>query len=101
MTLEDPISTTPDTALELEIAGLIVTALNLDIDAADIQPEEALYGEGQDGKGLGMDSIDILEVALVVSKRFGFQLKADSEDNFRIFSSLRSLTAYIVAHRTK
>ncbi len=86
----------PDTALEREIAGMIVSALNLEVAAEDIQPEAALYGDG-----LGLDSIDILEVALLVSKRFGVQLKADSEDNFRIFSSLRSLTTYIIEHRTK
>jgi len=86
----------PDTALEREIAGMIVSALNLEVAPEDIQPEAALYGDG-----LGLDSIDILEVALLVSKRFGVQLKADSEDNFRIFSSLRSLTTYIIEHRAK
>ncbi|KAF7600039.1 MAG: acyl carrier protein [Candidatus Dactylopiibacterium carminicum] len=88
-------SATPDLALEREVAALIVEALNLEVSADEIQPEDALFGEG-----LGLDSIDILEVALVVSKRYGFQLKADSEDNFSIFSSLRSLAAYIQAHRT-
>lgn len=82
--------------LEREVAGMIVSGLNLEVAPEDIQPDAALYGDG-----LGLDSIDILEVALLVSKRFGVQLKADSEDNFHIFSSLRSLTAYIVAHRTK
>lgn len=75
---------------------MIVSALNLEVSPDEIQPDDALYGEG-----LGLDSIDILEVALVVSKHFGVQMKADSEDNFQIFSSLRSLTAYIVEHRTK
>lgn len=74
---------------------MIVSALNLEVSPDEIQPEDALYGDG-----LGLDSIDILEVALVVSKHFGVQMKADSEDNFKIFSSLRSLTAYIVEHRT-
>jgi len=85
----------PDTKLEREIAAMIVSALNLEVSPDEIQPEDALYGDG-----LGLDSIDILEVALVVSKHFGVQMKADSEDNFKIFSSLRSLTAYIVEHRT-
>lgn len=85
---------TPDLALEREVAALIVEALNLEIQADEIQPEEALFGEG-----LGLDSIDILEVALVVSKRYGFQLKADNDDNFRIFSSLRSLASHIQANR--
>ncbi len=86
-----------DAALEREVAGMIVEALNLEISADEIKAEEALYGDD----GLGLDSIDILEVALVVSKRYGFQLKADSEDNFRIFSSLRSLAGHIAANRTK
>lgn len=81
-------------ALQLEIAELMVQALNLDVSAAEIEPDAPLYG-----KGLGLDSIDILEVALVVSKRYGLQLKADSEDNHRIFSSLRSLAEYVATHR--
>ncbi|HSI22939.1 MAG TPA: phosphopantetheine-binding protein [Methylophilaceae bacterium] len=85
-----------EAALQLEIAELMVQALNLDVAAAEIQPDEPLYGNG-----LGLDSIDILEVALVVSKRYGLQLKADSEDNHRIFSSLRSLTEYVAAHKTR
>ena len=85
-----------ETALQLEIAELMVQALNLDVSAAEIHPDEPLYGNGQ-----GLDSIDILEVALVVSKRYGLQLKADSEDNHRIFGSLRSLTEYVAAHKTR
>jgi acyl carrier protein len=79
-----------------ELAGLIVEALNLDVAPADIDPARPLYGEG-----LGLDSIDILEIALVVSKRYGVQLRADGEDNARIFGSLRQLAEYITAHRTK
>lgn len=82
--------------LRLEVAALIVEALNLDLEPASIPPDDSLFGEG-----LGLDSIDILEVALVVSKRYGFQLRADNEDNVRIFSSLRSLTEYIAANRTQ
>lgn len=85
---------TYDTALQNELAELIVQALNLDTAASDINPDEPLYGEG-----LGLDSIDVLEIALVVSKRYGLQLRADSEDNHRIFSSLRTLTEYIGAQR--
>jgi acyl carrier protein len=83
-------------ALQSEVARLIVTALNLDLSPEDIQPDAPLYGEG-----LGLDSIDILEVALVVSKQFGFSLRADSADNTRIFSSLAELTRHITANRTK
>lgn len=88
----------PEVNLELqnEVAGLIVSALNLDIGAQEIQAAAPLYGEG-----LGLDSIDILEVALVVSKHYGFQLRADNADNVSIFSSLASLTQHIAANRTK
>lgn len=85
----------PDLALESEVAQMIVAELNLEIEAAAIDPEGALYGEG-----LGLDSIDILEIALVISKKYGVQIKADNADNFHIFSSLRSLSAYIRQHRT-
>ena len=77
-----------------EVAGLLVEALNLDTDPAAIDPQAPLYGEG-----LGLDSIDILEVALVVSQRYGFQLRSDDEDNVRIFKSLASLADHIAAHR--
>jgi len=82
--------------LEHEVAGLIVSALNFDIDPDTIDPQSPLYGSG-----LGLDSIDILEVALVISKRYGFHLRADNEDNIRIFSSLRSLAEHVAAQRTK
>lgn len=85
-----------DLALEREIAELIVTALNLDITPESIEPAEPLYGDR-----LGIDSIDILEIALVMSKQYGVQMKTDSEDNTRIFGSLRALAAYIREHRTK
>ena len=84
------------TALTAEVAGLITEALNLEVAPADIDPDKPLYGDG-----LGLDSIDILEIALVVSKRYGVQLRADSAENVRIFSSLRQLVDYITAHRTK
>ncbi len=77
-----------------EIAQLIVDALNLDIDPAGIDADAPLFGDG-----LGIDSIDVLEIALVVAKRYGCQLKSDNEDNIRIFASLRSLAAYIASQR--
>jgi acyl carrier protein len=85
-----------DAALHREVAELIVAALNLETSADEIETDAPLYGEG-----LGLDSIDILEVALVVSKRYGFSLRADNEDNLRIFSSLRSLCDHIAANRTQ
>lgn len=83
-------------ALLPEVAELIVSALNLDLAASEIEPDAPLFGDG-----LGLDSIDVLELALVISKRYGFQLKSDNEDNIRIFTSLRSLTSHIAAQRTK
>jgi len=77
-----------------DVAAMIVTALNLDIAPSTIDPDAPLYGEG-----LGLDSIDILEVALEVSKRYGFQLRADDDDNVRIFKSLRSLADHIQRNR--
>jgi len=79
-----------------EIAGLFVQALNLAVLPQDIDPEAPLYGEG-----LGLDSIDILEVALIVSKQYGIQLRADASENQQTFRSLRHLAEYIAAHRTK
>lgn len=83
-------------ALQLEIAELMVQALNLDVAATGIEPDAPLYGSG-----LGLDSIDILEVALVVSKRYGLQLKSDNENNHQIFSSLRNLAEYVAVNKTK
>jgi acyl carrier protein len=82
------------TEQQREVAALLVEALNLDIPADGIDPSAPLYGEG-----LGLDSIDILEVALVVSQRYGFQLRSDDEDNVRIFKSLASLAEHIATHR--
>ncbi|HTY49346.1 MAG TPA: phosphopantetheine-binding protein [Steroidobacteraceae bacterium] len=85
------------TAAEAELAQLIISAVNLEgVCAADIDPEAPLFGSG-----LGLDSIDALEIALEVSKRYGFQLRSDDEDNRRIFRSLRSLCEYVELHRVK
>jgi acyl carrier protein len=82
---------------ERELAELILSAVNLDsVTAESIDPEAPLFGEG-----LGLDSIDALEIALEVSKRYGLQLRADDEENRRIFASLRSLANYIERHRVK
>jgi acyl carrier protein len=82
------------TDLQREVAVLLVEALNLDVAPESIAPDAPLYGEG-----LGLDSIDILEVALVVSQRYGFQLRSDDADNVRIFTSLASLSEHIGTHR--
>ena len=82
------------TAQEIELAQLIVSTLNLEIVPGEIEPLAPLYDEG-----LGLDSIDILEIALAVSKVFGVKLRADDKNNVTIFSSLRSLNDYIQQHR--
>ena len=89
---------TPETVAALlpEVAQLIVEALNLEVRADEIEPDAPLFGDG-----LGLDSIDVLEIALVISKRYGFQLRSDNADNTRIFASLRALTAHIASQRTQ
>lgn len=83
------------TPAEHELAKLIVSSLNLEhMQAVDIDPEKPLFGAES-----GLDSIDALELALAVSKRYGFQLRSDSTDNQRIFSSLRALSEYIEQNR--
>lgn len=81
-------------AFEAEVAALIVQAVNLDTQPRDIDPVAPLFGEG-----LGLDSIDLLEIALAVSQRYGCELRSDDPDNARIFASLRNLAAHIAERR--
>jgi acyl carrier protein len=82
---------TEKTDLEMEVAQLIVDALNLeDITAEEIEPEEALFREG-----LGLDSIDALELSMAVSQKYGFKIESDNKENAEIFSSLRALSKHI------
>jgi acyl carrier protein len=84
------------TPAELDLAELLVESLNLDgVAAADIDPDAPLFGAG-----LGLDSIDALELSLAISKRYGFQLRSDNDDNRRIFGSLRALSAHVEQHKT-
>ena len=83
-------------AFERELGRLIVEVINLDIDPEQIDPAAPLFGDG-----LGLDSIDLLEIALAVSQQYGFSLRSDDPDNRRIFSSLRNLSAHIAEHRAK
>jgi acyl carrier protein len=85
----------PQTDAELELAELLVESLNLDdIPAASIDPEAPLFNTG-----LGLDSIDALELSLAISKRYGFQLRSDNDENRSIFASLRSLAAHVQQHK--
>jgi acyl carrier protein len=79
-----------------EISDLVIATLNLEVTTDEINLDDPLYGDG-----LGLDSIDILEIALVVSKNYGLQLRADNKNNNTIFSSMRSFADYIQANRTK
>lgn len=84
------------TPAEAKLAELLVDSLNLeDVAAAEIDPEAPLFNTG-----LGLDSIDALELALAVSKEYGFQMRSDNEDNRRIFASLRALSAHIEQNKT-
>jgi acyl carrier protein len=79
---------------EFELAGLIVATLKLDIQPGEIDPTAPLYSDG-----LGLDSIDVLEIALAISKTYGVKLRSDDRNNTKIFSSLRSLTQHIHSQR--
>lgn len=84
------------TEQELILARLVVETLNLEVKPEEIDPEAPLYGEG-----LGLDSIDILEMALAISKTYGVQLRSEDENNRKIFASLRRLNEHLQEHRTK
>lgn len=79
---------------ELELATLLVSALQLELAPSEIDPEAPLFD-----KGLGLDSIDALELALAVSRTYGVKLRSDDAQKFRIFASLRSLSAHIQSVR--
>lgn len=83
-------------SLEAEVANMLVETLNLEVNSSDIDPVKPLFRDG-----LGLDSIDALEIALAISQRYGFQLRSDDADNAQIFSSLRALSGHIQARRTR
>ena len=83
--------------LEKELAALIVGELNLeDIQLEAVSADTPLYGEG-----FALDSIDILEIALLISKKYGFELRSNNPDNEKIFATLGALAAYVAAHRVR
>ncbi|RRS31954.1 MAG: acyl carrier protein [Gammaproteobacteria bacterium (ex Lamellibrachia satsuma)] len=81
--------------LENEVATLIIDTLNLRVDPSSIDPQAPLFNEG-----LGLDSIDALELAMSISKKYGFQLRSNDENNTNIFASLSSLSKHIESCRT-
>lgn len=89
---------TAQTTEQLALAEIIVEALEIDdVAAAEIVPTAPLFGD--DADGLGLDSIDALEIALAVSQNYGVELQADDENNRQIFATLESLNSYIQANR--
>jgi len=81
--------------LEQELAELIIRELNLeDVQLDTMSADTPLYGEG-----FGLDSIDILEIALLISKKYGFGLRSDNPDNVKIFATLGGLASYVAEHR--
>lgn len=81
---------------ERDLAALIVQTLKLKVDPATIQPEAPLFGDG-----LGLDSIDALELSLAISQTYGYQLKSSDPEIKTIFSSLRALSNAIEKNRSK
>ena len=93
MQLTDGVAT--QSPFEREVAALIAQAVNLETPPDRIDPVAPLFGEG-----LGLDSIDLLEIALAVTQRYGCELRSDDPDNARIFASLRNLAAHIAERRS-
>jgi acyl carrier protein len=81
---------------EAEISALMVEVLNLEVPAKDIDPEAPLYGEG-----LGLDSIDMLEISLAIAKRYGVELRADDDASRQVFTSLRNLARHVEHTRAR
>lgn len=84
------------TPAESELAALLVDALNLeDVQAEEIDPQETLFGDG-----LGLDSIDALEIALAISQKYGVQMQAEDENVRNAFATLSSLSEFVEKHKT-
>jgi len=80
-----------------ELKTLIIEGLHLeDVSADEIIPEEPLFGEG-----LGLDSIDALEIAVLLDRKYGVKITSEDERNQEIFASLDSLTKFVAANRSK
>jgi len=94
--MTQPVSPETVDALWPEVVALIIEALNMELAPGEVDPDGPLYGDG-----MGLDSIDMLEISLVISKRYGFQMRSDNEDNEKIFASPRALAAYIASQRTQ
>jgi acyl carrier protein len=95
--MRDEAAAAADEAFRTEIAELIVETLVLeDVRADEIDPQAPLFGDG-----LGLDSIDALEIAFAIAQRYGFKLRSDDDKNGEIFASLDALARHVAEHRTK
>jgi len=84
------------TAAELSLAELLIEVLNLeDVEANEIDPDEALFGEG-----LGLDSIDALEIALAISQTYGVEMKAEDDNTKEAFATLKSLSQFVESNKS-
>jgi len=81
--------------LKLQIKELIISALELE----DVKPENIVDSEPLFGSGLGLDSIDALELGVALKKKFGVKFSAENADNKKYFASVDALAAYIEAAR--
>ena len=88
--------TMDQSAIETEVASLLVETLQLEIEANAITALEPLFNEG-----LGLDSIDALEISLALSRRYGIELKSDDDRNGEIFANLRSLSGHVKRNRSR
>lgn len=96
---DSPGSTPVDPVLEQEISRLVVEALMLeDVSPEDVTPTTPLFGDGPNA--LGLDSIDVLELAMALNKRYGVKTKADDDGNREIFANVRNLARFVAAQRT-
>ena len=78
------------TVFELEVSKLMVENLNLTVCPEDVDPNKSLFENG-----LGLDSIDVLELSLAISQRYKFEIRSDDKNIKQIFSSLRNLSEHI------
>jgi len=89
------VNTSTHTALEQEVAQLVIDTLNLeDLQATDIPPQQPLFGDG-----LGLDSVDALELALALQKRYDIRIASDDKDARRHFATVASLAAFVASQQ--
>ena len=86
---------TESLTIQDEVAGLIVATLNLDLQPAEIAPQEPLFGD----EGLGLDSIDALELALAISQKYGIEIRSDDDENHKIFATLAALSRFVECNK--